>query len=249
MRKARKLIKSARRLLIALVLLLVTLIVAVSLLGGRVAGAALENAGIKAFRTAVTIDKTRVSTIRGSLHLDGLTIDNPSGYKHKTFLELKQGDMRIRMADLLGKELTIRDLTFDGLNLILEPSGSGSNLRDIIESLRQAPPLGKRLYVDHLKITNITVTMALVPSAGQVGLVPVKMAPIEMTDLGRDEVLTASKLAYKVLAALAANLTKPNGVSLPAQTGNGVLDAVIDLGKIVLGTKDANVPANPADHR
>ncbi len=244
MRKTRQLIKSARRLLIGLALLLVVLIVALSVFGGRVARSTLQNVGATAFRTPVTIEKTSVSVLGGSLRLDNLTIDNPSGYKHKTFLELKHGDMRIKMADLPGKELTIRDLTFDGLNVILEPSGSGSNLQDIIESLRQAPPLGKRLYVDHLKITNITVTMALVPSAGKIGLVPVNVAPIEMTDLGRDEVLTASKLACKILTALAANLTKSNGVSLPAQTGNGVLDAVISLGKFILGPKDPNVPAN-----
>ena len=244
MRKTRKLAKSIRRLFIVCVLLLVALIAAMAVFGGRLAGAAIEDVGTEAFQTAVTIDKTTLSALGGTLHLQGLTVANPAGYRHKTFLELKQGDMQMNVTDLLGKELTIRDLTFDGLNVILEPNGTGSNLQDIIESLRKAPPFGKRLYVDRLRITNITVTTALLPSAGQVGLVPLNVAPIEMTDLGRDENLTASKLAYKILTALAANLAKPNGVSLPPQTGNSVLDAVISLGKSVLGTQDPNTPAD-----
>jgi hypothetical protein len=244
MRKTRKLAKSVRRLFIVCILLLVVLIAALAVFGGRLAGAAIENVGTEAFQTAVTIDETTLSALGGTLHLRGLTVANPDGYKHKNFLALKQGDMQLNVTDLLGKELTIHDLTCDGLNVILEPNGTGSNLQDIIESLRKAPPFGKRLYVDRLRITNITVTTALLPSAGQVGLVPLNVAPIEMTNLGHDENLTASKLAHKILTALAANLTKPNGVSLPAQTGNGVLDAVISLGKFVLGTQDPNIPAD-----
>ena len=245
MRKTRKLAKSVRRLFIVCVLLLVALIAAMVVFGGRLAGAAIENVGTEAFQTAVTIDKTTLSALGGTLHLQGLTIANPAGYRHKTFLELKQGDMQMNVTDLLGKELTIRDLTFDGLNVILEPNGTGSNLQDIIESLRKVAALRqasvRRPSPDHEHHRHHGPDL---PSAGQVGLVPVKMAPIEMTDLGRDENLTASKLAYKILTALAANLTKPNGVSLPAQTGNGVLDAVISLGKFVLGTQDPNTPAD-----
>jgi hypothetical protein len=246
MPRARKLAKSVRRLIVGCVLVIVLLAVAVTVFDGRLARMSLERIGRRSFGTAVTIDNTSVSALRGALHLDGMTIENPPGYRGKTFLALKQGDMRVKTTDLLGKELTIRDLAFDGLNVILEPSGAGSNLQDIIELLRRGPSLGRRLYVDHLTITNITVTVALVPSAGQVASVPVRLAPIEMSNLGHDEELTASKLAYKILAAVAVNLTKPNGVSVPSQTGNGVLDAVLGLGKALLGGKDAN---NAADGR
>jgi hypothetical protein len=243
MRKARKLAKSVRRLIVGCALLIVLLAVALAVFDGRLARMSLERIGRRSFGTAVTIDRTSVSALRGTLHLDGMTIENPPGYKGKTFLTLKQGDMRVKTTDLLGKELTIRDLAFDGLNVILEPSGAGSNLQDIIELLRRGPSLGRRLYVDHLTITNITVTVALIPSPGQIASVPVKLAPIEMTNLGHDEELTASRLAHKILAAVAVNLTKPNGVSVPSQTGNGVLDTVISLGKFVLGTHDTNTPA------
>jgi hypothetical protein len=241
MPKRRKLVRFVLLLLGAVVLIVVALSAAVGLFGSRAARAVLESTGAKTFGTPVTIENTSISVLGGSLHLQNLTVDNPHGYQHKTFLELRRGEMHVKMAGLLGHELTIRDLKLDGLHVILEPGGTGSNLHDIIDSLHRAPPFGKRLYVDRLEITNITVTMALVPAAGRVGMVPIKLSPITMTGLGRDEWLDASKLAHKILSALAAGVAAPNGEPLPNQVVGGVLNSVVDLGKALLSTaRDPN---------
>lgn len=243
MRKTTKLMKSTRRMLGVLVLIVLALILATILLGGRVARMAIARAGAKTFGTDVNIAAAKLSVLGGSLRLDGITVDNPAGYRQKACLELQRGDMQVKPAGLFGGALTIRALTFDGLNVIVEPNATGSNVQDIIESLRRAPSFGKQLYVDRLEITNITVTLAVLPSAGRIGMIPIKLPPITMTNLGRDEYLDTRKLAHKILTALAVDATHPNVEDLPKQVVSGVLDTVVGLGKTLIGaTNDANHP-------
>ena len=245
--------KRARSILFvlsAVIVVIVAGIIAVSLFAEGAVREAIQNAGAKAFQTAVTIEKTKLSLLGGSLNLEGLTIDNPSGYQHKTFLELKRGDMRVKTTSLLGDGITIRDLTLDGLDAVVEQNGTGSNLQDIIHSLHQAPPFGKRLYIAHLEITNITVYVALPSLAGQTGLIPMKLSPIRMTDLGRDEQLDATKLAHKILTALAADIAEQSGQFLPKQVADGlggVLDTALGIGKTLLGTGSQNGTEAPKE--
>jgi uncharacterized protein involved in outer membrane biogenesis len=248
MPKFRKLIKSASLVLIAIVLVFGALILAASVFGDGMVQVAIENAGIKALRTAVTIEKTRLSLLRGSLSIEDLTIDNPAGYPHKVFLTLKRGDTRVKTLSLLSDKIMIRDLTLDGIDVILEPNGVSSNLQDILNALHNATFSGKPLYVGNLEITNVTVNMMLPSASGLAQAIPLKLSPIRMTDLGRDERLDMAILTRKILTAIASRIAEQGGQLLPKEVAGplgSVLDKAVGFGKTLIGVPSSTATDNP----
>jgi hypothetical protein len=221
-------------LLCAVVLVILGLIAAPGLFANRAIERAIENTCTNALTTPVTVDATRLSLLSGSLDLDGLTIANPAGYRHKTFLVLKRGDTHVKTLSLLAERITIHDLTFDGLELIVESNGSGSNLQDMIDALHKVPPLGRSFYVRNVDILNVTVRMAMPTGVDPNHTISLKLSPIRMTDLGRDERMD--------MAGLADEVTNQGMKAVSPFTG--AIDKALDLGKTLLGAPDPNQPPN-----
>jgi uncharacterized protein involved in outer membrane biogenesis len=240
MPKLRKLLRSALLVLGVLALVVVALMVAAGIFADGMIQVAIENAGTGAVNAAVTIDKTRLSMLGRSLSIEGMTINNPPGYSHRPFLTLKRGDTRVKTLSLLSNKIAIRSLTLDGLDVMLESSGSGNNLQDVLNALHNATLSGKALYVSNLEITHITVNMMLPSSDGSLKAVPLKLSPIRMTDLGRNEQMDMRSLLHKILAAIATGIAE-QGKQAAGPLG-GVLDKALNLGRTLLGT-------GPEEHR
>ena len=100
-------------------------------------------------------------------------------------------------------------------------------------------PSGKKLFVENLELTNVTVNVKLLPVPGKADTVTLTLAPIKMTDLGRDERLDTATLTAKIMLAIAAGIAQQGTDVLPKEMINGltsVLGTAIDLGRIILGT-------------
>ena len=66
-----------------------------------------------------------------------------------------------------------------------------------------------------------------------------KLAPIKMTDLGKNEKLDTATLMTKIMLAVAAGIAQQGSDVLPKEMIGGltsVLDTAIDLGRIIFGT-------------
>ena len=237
----RKLLKSLKLVVVIVLVLALVAIVGVNLFADSAVRVAVETAGTRALSVAVDLDAANLSFLGGALSLHDLTVANPPGYQHDTLLKLRQGDVQVEVKTLLRDDVQIKDIQLDGMDLVIEQKGLGNNLQDVIKAAQrgEAEPSGKKLYIDNLELTNVTVSVKLLPVPGRVDTVTLKLAPIKMTDLGKNEKLDVATLTAKIMLAIAAGIAQQGTDVLPKEMINSltsVLGNAVDLGRIILGT-------------
>ena len=237
----RKRLKSFKLIILIVLVLVLAGVVGVNFLADSAVRVAVETAGTKALSVGVELDAAKLSLMGGSLSLHDLTVANPPGYQHETLLKLRQGDVQVQTKTLLSDEIQIKDIRLDGMDLVIEQKGLGNNLQDVIKATQRGEqtPSGKKLYVETLELTNVTVNVKLLPVPGKLDTVTLKLAPIEMTDLGKDETLDVATLTAKIMLAVAAGIAQQGADVLPQEmigSLTSVLGTAIDLGRIILGT-------------
>jgi len=224
---------------ITILLLVVVVVAAISILGGLILKPVIETAASKALNVKVSLGSIDLSILRGQISLENLSINNPPGYQHEKLLELKKGKVRVDIKSLLGNTVRIKEIIFDGVNLTLEQKGISNNLQDIIGSLpagekKASEPSGKKLLINNLEISNVTVNAKLLPIPGKSDTVTLKLAPIKMTDLGSDSKMDIAALSSKVLLAITEGIAQQGAGLLPkdlTDTMKSTLDEAKKLGK------------------
>jgi hypothetical protein len=219
-------------------ILLIIAVIAVNLFADGAVKVAIETAGTKALSVGVTVDNVDLSILGGRLEFRNLVIDNPPGYKHERLLELGRAKIAVQTGSLLSDIVNIKDIRLDGVNVVLEQRGiSGNNLQDIMKSLpakekEPAEPGGKKLHIDKLEITNTQVKVKLLPVPGKVDTLPLKLAPIKMTDLGGDNDIDTAALARKVLLAIAGGIAEQGTGILPKEMLGSLASQLDKLGAL-----------------
>mgnify|MGYP001110848361 CR=1 FL=1 len=243
MKKARKIL---RIVLLVIVVLVVSVVALIHLFGNSALKAGIETAASKTLSVAVSIDDMDFSVLGGSVGFQGLVIDNPPGYQHDKLLEVGDAKIAVSIGSLLKDTVNIKEIMFDDVNVVFEQKGvTSNNLQDIIKAL----PKGeiepeekkeatekptKKLHIDKLELTNITVKAKLLPVPGKKDTVTLKLDPILMTDLGSDDKLDIAKLSSKILLAIATGVTKQGAGLLPDGMTDGMkatLSKATELGK------------------
>jgi uncharacterized protein involved in outer membrane biogenesis len=227
----------------AVVLLIIVAVIAVTLFAGSAVKIGVETAGTKALSVPVTLGDADLSIFRGKLGLQNLVIDNPPGYQHEKLLELKDGRVAVDISSLLTHTVNVKEIKLDGINLVLEQKDiTRNNLNDIIKAIPKGEPKteepgekpGKKLRIDNLEITNVTVKAKLLPVPGKSDTVTLKLDPIKMTDLGSDEKMDLAKLSGKILLAIATGVAKQGAGVLPDEMTDAMKDTLgkaAELGK------------------
>ncbi len=232
MKKLKRVVVS---LIIVLLIIAVGAVLLVHLAGGRALKYGIERVGSNTLKVKVAVEDVTFSVLRGQLKLKGLVIANPPGYGYENLLEMESGQIDMNIRSLLGKTVTIRQLNLDGISLVIEQRDiRGNNLQDILNNLpsrrdeaAKDDPDAKKLHIDKLTITNTTVIAKLLPLPGRAASIPLKLAPIEMNNLGEDNKLTTAILTARILTAIALGI---------AEQGKGLLpDDIIGPMKSVLG--------------
>ena len=228
----------------AIVVVLIVVVVAIHLFADSALKIGIETAGTKALSVAVNVDDVDLSILGGSLGFKNLVIDNPPGYQHDTLLEVANARVAVDIRSLLSDTVNIKQIKLDGINVVLEQRGiSSNNLHDVIKAIPKtepkpdeptAQPAGKKLRVDELEITNVTVKAKLLPVPGKADTVTLKLKPIRMTDLGTDNKLDTAKLSGKILLAIATGVAEQGAGLLPDDMTSAMKDTLgktVELGK------------------
>ncbi|MBL7187300.1 MAG: AsmA family protein [Phycisphaerae bacterium] len=232
MKKLRKMLSIV---LSATVILIVIAALAVRLFANSALGVAIESAATKALNVGVSVSEVDLSILRGRLGIRNLVINNPPGYQHDTLLELREGQVTVEARSLLSDVVNMKDITLDGVNVVLEQRGiSGNNLQDIIKELpakekQTSGPAGKKLHIDSLEVTNIKVNVKLLPVPGKMDTLTLKLAPIKMTNLGGQDDLDTIALSRKLLLAIAGGIAEKGAGLLPDEMLGSL---VSELGKL-----------------
>jgi hypothetical protein len=256
--------KKLRKVLLGIVIGIATLVIAVvvlvNLFADRAVKIGIESAATKALNVGVTVDDAKLSIMAGKLALENLVINNPPGYQYDKLLQLQNAKIEVDIRSLLSDTVNIKEIKLDGAEVTLEQKGiTGNNLQDIIKSLPSAPkteagaqPSGKKLHIDNLELSNVTVKAKLLPIPGKVDTVTLKLAPIKMTNLGGDNKLDTAALSSKILVAITQGIAEQGAGILPddmlgslkstlaktAELGKEVLKTGENLGKDVLKTTE-----------
>jgi hypothetical protein len=230
----KKLRKFLSVLLLAVIILVVIAVVAVGLFANNALDVAIESAGTKALNVGVSVSEVDLSILRGKLDIKDLEINNPPGYQHDKLLELGKGQVTVETRSLLGDIVNIKDVKLDGMNVVLEQRGvSGNNLQDIIKQLpakdEASEASGKKLHVDNLEITNIEVSVKLLPIPGKLDTLTIPLTPIKMTDLGGEDDIDTVALTRKILLAIAGGIAEQGAGLLPDEMLGSL---VSELGKL-----------------
>ncbi|MGE5295196.1 MAG: hypothetical protein ACM3VT_10245 [Solirubrobacterales bacterium] len=219
--------------------------IAAILFAGRLVKSGVESSGTKMLNVPVQVGKAGVSILGGSIDLQNLAVANPQGYDGPSLLTLKKVDIAADTGTLFGSQIVIKTMTLDQMEVFVEQKGLQNNLYEVIKPLRQPhEPTGKSLVIDNLTISNILVHISLPSLAGQEAkTVDVKVAPITMTELGRNERIDTPILISKILLAVAQGIADQSGGILPKETLgdiSGVLDKAVDIGRILFGGKKSD---------
>lgn len=238
----KRLLKSLRIILLVILILVVAVVVAIDLFADRALKIGIETAASRTLNVGVSVANVEISLLSGKIGFQNLVINNPPGYEHEKLLELKDAKIEVAVKSLLSDVVNIREIRLDGLDVVLEQRGvSGNNLQDIIKTISdgagdkdRAKTPGKKLHIDNLEISNVTVRAKLLPVPGKKDTVTLKLLPIRMTDLGSDDKLDTAQLSSKILLAIANGVTRQGVDTLPKEMVNTMkltLDKTMDLGK------------------
>ncbi len=235
--------KILRIVLLAIVALIVCIVVLIHFFGNSLLKTGIETAASKTLSVTVTIDDMDFSILGGKVSFQGLVIDNPPGYKHDKLLEVDDARIAVSTGSLLKDTINIKEIMFDGVNVVLEQKGvTSNNLQDIIKAIPKSEEepedetkkTAKKLHIDKLELTNITVKAKLLPIPGKADTVTLKLDPIVMTDLGSDDKLDVATLTGKILLAIATGVAKQGAGLLPESVTDAMsttLGITAELGK------------------
>lgn len=184
---------------------------------------AIETAGTKALNVGVSVGDVDFSISRASLGVRNLTIDNPPGYQHKRLLALSDANITVDAGTLLEEVIEVKDISLDGVNVVLEQRGiSSNNLQDIMNALpaegkQTSEAEGRKLHIKNLEITNAQASVKLLPVPGKVDTLTLKLAPIRMTDLGGKDGLDSIALSRTILLAIVGGIAEQGAGVLPEE--------------------------------
>ncbi len=235
--------KILRIVLLAIVALIVCIVVLIHFFGNSLLKTGIETAASKTLSVTVTIDDMDFSILGGKVSFQGLVIDNPPGYNHDKLLEVDDARIAVSTGSLLKDTINIKEIMLDGVNVVLEQKGvTSNNLQDIIKAIPKSEEepedetkkTAKKLHIDKLELTNITVKAKLLPVPGKADTVTLKLDPIVMTDLGSDDKLDVATLTGKILLAIATGVAKQGAGLLPESITDAMsttLGITAELGK------------------
>jgi hypothetical protein len=240
-----KTLKALRVVLLAILILVVIAVVAVNLFADYAVRVGIESSATKTLNVGVSVSNVDLSIMGGKLALQNLLINNPPGYQHDKLLELKSAEIEVDVKSLLSDVVNIKEIKLDGVNVVIEQRGiSGNNLQDVITAIRNGSKEGegKKLRVDNLEISNITVRMKLPSVPAQDDTITLELSTIRMTNLGYDNKLDMADLSGEIVLAIANRVVEQGVGVLPKDiitTLTPTLDKTIDLStRIIESTED-----------
>ncbi|MBI3596916.1 MAG: AsmA family protein [Nitrospirae bacterium] len=179
--------------------------------------AGLENVGPRITRTAVTLDRVRVSLLSGQGRINGMIIGNPEGFQTESALKLADTRIRLNIGSIFSDRVVIDELEIDGPEVTYERGRSGSNIDQIqknVEAFGSAAPnqpspqtakederAQRKFQINRLIVKNGRVRLSAAFMKGKA--VDVSLPDIELKDIGSgSKGATLKEVSARVFAAI-----------------------------------------------
>jgi hypothetical protein len=244
---------AVRVILMAVLILAALVAIAIEMFAERALKIGIEVAATEALDVRVNVGKVDLKIYAGKFGISNLVISNPPGYQYDKLLELKDARIKANLKSLLGQRVDIKEVKIDGINIFIEQKGVfGNNLKDVTKTASERAAAkrsaltsgqeaegkseegGKKLHINNLEMSNVTVKVKLLPVPGKADTITFNLDPIVMTGLGADNELDAAGLFRKILAAIQAGVADKGTGILPEEMTSAMkstLDTTIELGQ------------------
>lgn len=230
--------------MLAVLVLIAVIVAAVNLFADRAVKAGIESAAARTLNVEVSVSDVDLSIVRGKLALQNLFVGNPPAYEHDKLLIMKNTEIEVDVRSLLNDIVNIREIKIDDVDVMIEQRGvSNNNLYDIVQTIsdNMKEGEGKKLRVDKLEISGITVKIDLMSDPNRAEPVTLNLSPIRMTNLGSDDKMDTSGLLKEILLAIADSIVKEGIGVLPTDiigSMSSTLTKTIDLGTRIMEGKE-----------
>jgi len=221
----------------SLVILLVVAVVVVFMSIDAIAKTAIERGSTYALGVQTTLDSADIGILSGEFRMKGLNVANPEGFTSDTFFRLGEGFVAVSLGSLRQDTVELPTLALSGVQMNLEKKGGSSNFGVITDNLKRfespaggsAKP-GKSFIIREIVITDINVTVDLLPIGGTLNRIEVPIEQVRLTDVGNDGLTTAEMTALVIKAIMAAVVA--NAGDLPADLVNDLGGALGNLASL-----------------
>ncbi len=219
--------KRVKKIVAAVVALVVLVFIAVIFWIDHVAKAGVEVGATYALGVETTLDDMDVGMFSGSVEMADLNVANPEGCSSPHFLQLGEGRVDISLGTLMEDKVVIPELTLSGLRMTLEHKNGKANYKTILDNLKKlesksdpAPDdegSGKRFVINKVAVNDVEVQVELLPVGGSLTRVPVKIERIEVQNVGSDsdQGVMLAKLTGILIKAILTSVVQQAGSALP----------------------------------
>ena len=176
---------------------------------------AIQTAIKKQLNVNASVSKVSLNIASGSVQISNIKIGNPSGYQYENILETKSIIVKTSIGSLLSNPIEIKQITIDGIAVVIEQKGLSSNLNDILKSMPEKPKTetsqtkenAKSVHISSVDINDISVTAKLLPIPGKSDAVTLKISSLHLSDIGGEKTTLAenvSRIFTEIAKAIAA---------------------------------------------
>lgn len=234
-------LKILRLIVLVILVLIVVFMIAVNFFADSAVKAGIESTATEALKVEVSVSDVDLSIVSGKLVLQNFSIGNPPAYQHDKLLVLRNTEIEVEAKSLLSDVVNIKQIRIDHVDVIIEQhSVSENNLHDVLQAASETDEW-KKLRIDNLEISEITVKVDLMTNSEQTEPVTLALSPIRMTNLGRDNKMDIAALLKEIILAIADSVVKEGIGVLPTDiigSMTSTLSKTINLGTRIMEGKE-----------
>ncbi len=223
--------KTFRRILLALVVLLVIAGAVVYFYLDRIVKVAVERQSTNSLNLTTTLDSARLAILGGHVNLNDLQIASPQGFSAPKMFQLGQLGVDVEYGQLRSDPVRIKKILIDKPKFVLEQSGGKMNFKAAMDQMPKtdaAPSDPKsqpvKVIIDELTVTDAQVTVNLgdLPGLGNMKPIEVTIPSLTLKNIGNSDDSKNGAAIKDVVMQLATALAgkASSSANLPDQFKN-----------------------------
>lgn len=204
-----------KKLLLALLVLVVAVYVGGMFFLGHIVTAGVNSFGPKLTQTKFVMESATISPFTGTGTLRGITVGNPKGWSENDAFRLGKVHVDMVPMSIFGSHIVIEEITIDGPEFLYETKIFSSNIKDLLKNIEEFTGGGQqagtpttkdgqpiKFEVKRFRLTNGIARLGVGPTA-----IPVPLPPIAIDNLGTAEGgLTPDQFAGAVMKNVLAGI-------------------------------------------